>query len=322
MDMNLLGSNGMPTVPQPSLEQLRQSGNAHPVNTTSVQTTDMSGVAMSTGIAAGVIPGMPNGVGNMFNSVSTNIPMDLNTSHNANIPTAMPTSMPPGYGTPMGHMVPQTEGTPGLGFPTMPGATPQVAGRCNGLEYANMRKEKAREEYKEKRRLELVASGDVDRTKRRKKNDPTMTENQKYHRRLKMNQDSAAAARHAQDVYVHTLEKLVETTEAEKSVLSIQAMNLRSERDDLARRVHVLQHKLSAAQVQNRPTEGTVVEESPAQGTVPHHASTQGQEGNADANAHTNVIFKKMLEIMDAPSNGTPADFSRNIVGIHPAPAV
>ncbi len=111
-----------------------------------------------------------------------------------------------------------------------------------------MRKEKAREEYKERRRLELLQSGDVERTKRRKKNDTSMTENQKYHRRLKMNQDSAAAARHAQEVYIQTLENLVEVTESEKSVLSIQAHNLKNERDDLMRRVSQLQDQLNNAQ--------------------------------------------------------------------------
>lgn len=123
-----------------------------------------------------------------------------------------------------------------------------LSGRGNGLEYAQMRKEKAREEYKERRRLELLASGDVERTKRRKKNDTSMTENQKYHRRLKMNQDSAAAARHAQEVYIQTLESLVEVTESEKSVLSIQAHNLKNERDDLMRRVAQLQDQLNNAQ--------------------------------------------------------------------------
>lgn len=133
----------------------------------------------------------------------------------------------------------------GPSVPSVPAGV--ISSRGNGLEYAQMRKEKAREEYKEKRRQELLMSGDVERTKRRKKNDTSMTENQKYHRRLKMNQDSAAAARYAQDIYINTLENLVEVTESEKSVLSIQASNLKSERDDLMRRVDQLQSQLQSS---------------------------------------------------------------------------
>lgn len=166
-------------------------------------------------------------------------------------------------------------------------APPSASARGNGLDYAVMRKEKAREEYKERRRLELLASGEVERTKRRKKNDTSMSENQKYHRRLKMNQDSAAAARHAQEVYVETLEKLVETTEAEKSILSIQALNLRAERDELLRRV----------------------------------ASLQAQAGAPAGKGADEAGIKRVLELIEAGAHGAPTEY-RHSTGVYPSPAM
>lgn len=171
--------------------------------------------------------------------------------------------------------------------PVAPAAPPAPGSRGNGLDYAVMRKEKAREEYKERRRLELLASGEVERTKRRKKNDTSMSENQKYHRRLKMNQDSAAAARHAQEVYVETLEKLVETTEAEKSILSIQALNLRHERDELLRRV----------------------------------SSLQAQAGAPTGKGADDAGLKRVLELIEAGGHGAPTDY-RPAAGVYPSPAM
>jgi hypothetical protein len=116
--------------------------------------------------------------------------------------------------------------------------------RCAGLEFARMKKEEARDRYKEQRRAELQRQGDYERVKRRRKNDVSMSDHQKYTRRLKMNQDSAAAARNAQDVYVQTLEQLVETGEAEKSLLLREMSAVRADRDALARRVTSLQQEL------------------------------------------------------------------------------
>lgn len=193
----------------------------------------------------------------------------------------------------------------GGGYGRLPGVSAALGtgvaltGRGNGLDYAVMRKEKAREEYKEQRRLELLANGDVERTKRRKKNDTSMTENQKYHRRLKMNQDSAAAARHAQEVYINTLENLVEVTESEKSVLSIQAVNLKTERDELMRRVHQLQQQLETA------------------------GDMGGEAGSKPPGANQAAIdLKTVFELIDSSAHGAPTDFRNMNSAVQPPRAV
>lgn len=117
--------------------------------------------------------------------------------------------------------------------------------RCEGLEYAHLKKEEAREGFKEKRRRELEAMGQGDRTKRRRKNDTSMSENEKYRRRLKMNQDSAAAARHAQEIYVATLEDLVEKFEGEKKKMEMDVGALQNERMVLVRKVAMLQAQVN-----------------------------------------------------------------------------
>jgi hypothetical protein len=193
--------------------------------------------------------------------------------------------------------------------------------RCAGLDFANMKKEEAREEYKEKRRTELVQLGELGRIKRRKKNDSSMSEDQKYNRRLKMNQDSAAAARYAQDVYVQTLEELVATGEAEKTLLVRAASKMRSERDALAGKVHSLQHGLVAAysnaasdEEQDEPFAACFVNE-------PAFVLEEQQDP-----ASSSLVLRKMLELFDlpetAPASEYDPDLSRGIVGIMPARAV
>lgn len=229
-------------------------------------------------------------------------------------PTSLPAStVSPGANAQpnlsMDYGLPKPPAAPGA-YGRLPGVSAALGtgvvltGRGNGLDYAVMRKEKAREEYKERRRMQLLANGDVERTKRRKKNDTSMSENQKYHRRLKMNQDSAAAARHAQEVYISTLENLVEVTESEKSVLSIQAINLKTERDDLMRRVHQLQNQLSSAQA----------------------IQPGGHDGDGDAGqkvaAQAQLDLKTVFELMDSPTHGAPTDFRNMNSAIHPPRAV
>ncbi|KAI0566990.1 hypothetical protein FGB62_5g148 [Gracilaria domingensis] len=56
-----------------------------------------------------------------------------------------------------------------------------------------------------------------------------------------MNQDSAAAARHAQEVYVHVLEKLVKTSEDEKKAIATELHSLRQENFNLHNRLSELE---------------------------------------------------------------------------------
>lgn len=127
----------------------------------------------------------------------------------------------------------------------LPEIDPHAVCQMGGLPYAELCKERAREEFKEAKRNEHLANGDFDRTKRRKKNDTSMTPRQKYIRRLRMNQDSAAAARHAQEVYVHVLEKLVKTSEAEKKTFALEMQHIREQNNLLLNKVCELQTQVS-----------------------------------------------------------------------------
>ncbi|CAN8065309.1 unnamed protein product [Agarophyton chilense] len=116
-----------------------------------------------------------------------------------------------------------------------------VVGQMGGLAFADHCKERARERFKELKKTEHMANGEFDRMKRRKKGDTSMTPRQKYLRRLRMNQDSAAAARHAQEVYVHVLEKLVRTSEDDKKAMATELQSLRQENFTLHNRVSDLE---------------------------------------------------------------------------------
>lgn len=191
--------------------------------------------------------------------------------------------------------------------------------RCAGLEYANMKKEEAREEYKDRRRRELLHQGEIERVKRRKKNDSSMSDDQKYHRRLKMNQDSAAAARAAQDAYVSTLEKLVETAEAEKGMLSLEASNLRQERDELATRLNALHQQVVSALP-------LVAEAVGGAGAAVDGEQVGGMGDVLDDAPSSALLLRKMMELFDSPevpsSMTNDAEFARGMLGIMPAPAV
>lgn len=169
-----------------------------------------------------------------------------------------------------------------------------------------MKKEEAREEYKDRRRQELLQLGDVERVKRRKKNDSSMSDVQKYSRRLKMNQDSAAAARAAQEAYVSTLERLVETGDAEKSMIDLEASNLRAERDQLAHRLNALHYEVMKG-----------VPDATA-GPPP-----QNQPQQVDG-ASSLRLLRKMMELFDGNHAAVTndAEFARGMLGLMPAPAV
>lgn len=227
---------------------------------------------------------------------------------------------------------------------------PSSSARCAGLEYANMKKEEAREEYKDRRRRELLEQGQHERVKRRKKNDASMSEDQKYHRRLKMNQDSAAAARHAQEAYVATLEELVKTAEAEKATLAMEASTLRAERDDLANKLNSLHQQVAASVPLVSDAVATAAAASAAgYSSVETSAVTPDTafedallssmddpclDGSSDPldslsrndPAGAVILLKKMMDIFDLPeipsSMNNDTDFARGIMGIMPAPAV
>lgn len=149
---------------------------------------------------------------------------------------------------PQEHRPLQSEIKPVVNKPTntyelddSPDIEPHIVMQMGGLPYADLCKEKAREAFKDMKKNEHMAKGEFDRMKRRKKGDTSMTAREKYVRRLKMNQDSAAAARYAQEVYVHVLEKLVKTTEDEKKAFMMQVQQLQQENSRLQDKVSHLQ---------------------------------------------------------------------------------
>lgn len=141
-------------------------------------------------------------------------------------------SSPPSPPAPVGPPVPMT----GPGLPVIPPVPKHgPMSRRRGLAYAQHVKAVAREEFKDRRRHELEANGEGERTKRRKKNDTSMTERQKYRRRLQKNQDSAAAARFAQDAYTNCLETQVERYDNDMNKVMNENRRLEAERDEMAR---------------------------------------------------------------------------------------
>lgn len=178
--------------------------------------------------------------------------------------------------------------------------------QMGGLPYADLCKEKARERFKEMKKNEHMAKGDFDRMKRRKKGDTSMTPREKYVRRLKMNQDSAAAARHAQEVYVHVLEKLVKTTEEEKKALMAENDMLRQQNaalGDKVQRVEAASEKVPAVDPQSLLEQPELY--------IKKYDATQ---------------LAKMLDLLTTPepvsAQANDPDFAAGKMGIQPAPAV
>lgn len=84
-----------------------------------------------------------------------------------------------------------------------------------GVAYALYVKGLARNEFKARRRQELLDSGNQGRIQRHRRNDTSLNAQEKYLRRLRKNQDSAAAARYAHEAYVGCLEDQAEAYDAE-----------------------------------------------------------------------------------------------------------
>lgn len=97
------------------------------------------------------------------------------------------------------HQNPQNAAQPTPSAPNVPAAE-------RGVAYALYVKNLARQEFKARRRQELVDTGNQARIQRHRRNDTSLNAREKYVRRLRKNQDSAAAARHAHEAYVGCLE--------------------------------------------------------------------------------------------------------------------
>lgn len=104
------------------------------------------------------------------------------------------------------------------------------------LRRAREEKERAREKFKGERR--------VRRTRRARA--PESAEKLKTHR-LRLNQESSAAARHANKRYRSTLEGLIITSEGTQAFLAMEAATARARRDALALEVLALQDALASA---------------------------------------------------------------------------
>lgn len=201
------------------------------------------------------------------------------------------------------HMMAQDVKPPIHRSPDLPPgeAFPQVdletAIQMGGLRYADLRKEQAREFFKEKKKSEHLAKGEFDRMKRRKKGDTSMTAREKYVRRLKMNQDSAAAARYAQEEYVSVLEKLVTRTE-------IELTHVRQQNAILQKKVSDLQ----ASQDENRQLELASFLEDPSR-----------------YRRFDPLALNKYLDMVTSPAPVSAQDndpnFAAGNMGIQPTPA-
>lgn len=127
---------------------------------------------------------------------------------------------------------------------------PHVVCQMGGLAFAELCKERAREQFKERKKNEHLANGKFHRLKRRKKNDTSMSDKEKYVRRLQMNQDSAAAARYAHEVYIQVLEKLVKMSEEERGTFSMEMQRVRAQNEHLQSKVQELQAKVEELQAE------------------------------------------------------------------------
>lgn len=120
---------------------------------------------------------------------------------------------------------------PGSDLPNVV-ATGPVAER--GVAYALYVKNLARNEFKARRRQELVDTGNQGRVQRHRRNDTSLNAREKYVRRLRKNQDSAAAARFAHEAYVGCLEDQAATYDTEVAQAQQQLAVSKMERDSEA----------------------------------------------------------------------------------------
>ena len=166
--------------------------------------------------------------------------------------------------------------------------------------------EAAREQCKELRRKEQMAQGYQHR--RLAKGDSSLTEHEKYKRRLKKNQDSAAAARFAKGVYIDSLERFVEMAEGEQSMLSLEAAHTRSHRDALAKRVLQLQERLAVLRAEQGQT--TCEEEDSESWAVENCASTA-------------LLLQRTATLLNLTDlHSSQVEFAQNLMGVQAAPAV
>lgn len=160
-----------------------------------------------------------------------------------------------------GMVVMNSAGLPVLGRPPPP---PPVS---QSLRLAEAVKEAARAEYKRKSRedaaaAEAAAAAAAAAVRKRRRTGfagsagsddepptppPPPGDTEKYRRRLRMNQASAAAARHAQDVYVRQLEQLLTTQQAEKVRIAEDAAAVAVTRARLEERLSAVQQGLRDA---------------------------------------------------------------------------
>ncbi|PXF42376.1 hypothetical protein BWQ96_07896 [Gracilariopsis chorda] len=205
--------------------------------------------------------------------------------------------------SPQSHPSAEPLRPPGLTPDDDPPIDPHVVDQMGGLAFADHCKERARERFKELKKTEHIANGEFDRMKRRKKGDTSMTPRQKYLRRLRMNQDSAAAARHAQEVYVHVLEKLVKTTEDEKK-------KMRSELQQLHQQNAMLHSRLSHME--------TMVERQP----LPSDPASFYE--HARKQAYDPIQVTKLIDMLTAPQTVSAEAADPNFANdcIQPAHAV
>lgn len=168
---------------------------------------------------------------------------------------------------------------------------PHVVCQMGGLAFAELCKERAREQFKERKKNEHLANGKFHRLKRRKKNDTSMSDKEKYVRRLQMNQDSAAAARYAHEVYIQVLEKLVKMSEEERGSFSMEMQRVRAQNEHLQSKVQELQAKVDQLEAE------------------------ESQEVYAESK-YTDPALAKILELLKGPTS-ISVDY-----GVQPARAV
>lgn len=123
-----------------------------------------------------------------------------------------------------------------------------VVEQMGALAYAEFRKKRARELQKDARRREHYANGNLTNLIRIGKKDKSMSERQRYTRRLSKNQDSAAAARIAQKVFVGVLARLVERFEVDRRDLKAEVESLRATNGMMKNKMSALQSKVEELQ--------------------------------------------------------------------------
>lgn len=147
-------------------------------------------------------------------------------------PITKPSPPPPPPPPPIGgasEMLPPTESMK-LGQPNGDGEMKQIEKR-RGLIYAQEVRNKARTEFKIRRKRELEEAGETERVTRRRRNDTTLSKRGKYLRRLQKNQDSAAAARASNDAYIQCLEEQCEKYDPDVEKLSCKLNQVKNQRD-------------------------------------------------------------------------------------------